>query len=189
MTASSWSYIPARMTRSSGCCWSERAEIGFVGLPAQRPGLIATPLITARTVCVMPTGHPLAAQESVGFRDLKGVPLILLGRTRSSRRDIDELFWKLGISPNIRVEAHSVCSACALAARGLGVTLVNELMALDYAHMQVTVRPLQEVLTHEFAFATAEGIPPSRAAENFIRKTSEVLRYILPQKTETSVPS
>ncbi len=157
----------------------ERAEIGFIRVPTQRAGLRTTPLIASRTVCVMPRDHPLAAQSEVSVRDLKGVPLILLGRMRAPRREVDELFWSAGLRPNIKVEAHSVCSACGLVASGIGVTLVNELMALDYAHMPVTVRPLVEPSNHAFALAMAEDLPQSTAAQNFIAKTTETLLAIL----------
>ncbi len=43
----------------------ERAEIGFVRLPCQRPGLRTTPLIASRTVCVMPKDHPLTAKARI----------------------------------------------------------------------------------------------------------------------------
>src|SRR5690606_33277967 len=122
----------------------ERAEVGFVRVPITQPGLVATPLVEARTVCVMPAGHPLAAQAEISGAGLHGVALILLGRMRQPRRELDELFWTRGLRPRVRVEAHSVQSACALAAQGLGVTLVNELMARDYADLPVVIRPLTE---------------------------------------------
>ena len=157
----------------------ERAEIGFVRVPIQRSNLVPTPLIEARTVCVMPRDHPLAAQAEISVSDLHGVALILLGRMRQPRREIDELFWTKGLRPLVKVEAHSVQSACALAARGLGVTLVNELMARDYGHLPVVTRPLSEPLVHRFAFATSEGVPMSEAARSFMRIATDRFRGLL----------
>lgn len=147
----------------------ERAEVGFLRVPTQRGGLATTPVISARTVCVMSQDHPLARQETVSVNDLFGVPLILLGRLRLPRRDIDELFWTHGLRPDVRIEAHSVMSACALAARGLGVTLVNELMARDYVHLPIAIRPLAERVLHHFSFAMAEQVPPSETMHDFVR--------------------
>jgi DNA-binding transcriptional LysR family regulator len=157
----------------------ERAELGFIRLPGQRSGLKTTPLVTSRTVCVMPAGHPLAALPRIAVQDLRGVPLILLGRMRAPRRDIDDYFWRAGIRPKVRVEAHSVGSACGLVARGLGVTLVNELMALDFVHMPLAIRPLAETMVHDFAIATAQDLPPSTAARAFAQVTARVLRGML----------
>jgi DNA-binding transcriptional LysR family regulator len=158
-----------------------RAEIGFIRLPAQKPGLRLTPLARVRTVCVMPRGHPLAERPAVAIRDLAGVPLILLGRTRAPRRNIDEVFWTAGVRPLVRVEAHSVMSACGLAATGVGVTLVNELMARDYARLGIEIRPLVEVIEHDFAFAVPDAPPPTRTAEMFIESASTHLRSIVAQ--------
>ena len=65
----------------------ERAEIGFIRLPAQRAGLKTLPMITAPTVVVMQHDHPLARQETVSLRDLAHERLILLGRMRAPARD------------------------------------------------------------------------------------------------------
>jgi DNA-binding transcriptional LysR family regulator len=137
----------------------ERAEIGFLRIPIQRPGLTSQPVIA--------------------LRELSGVPLILLGRMRAPRREIDEMFFDVGLRPNVRLEVHSVMAACALAAHGLGVTLVNGLMAEDFRHLPIAIRPLHEEITHRFAFATSEAMPISAAAEAFIAIASRHLRGAL----------
>lgn len=152
-----------------------RAELGFVRLPAEKSGLKITPLMRVRTVCVMPLDHPLAQQHEVEIKDLAGQPLILLGRTRAPRREIDEVFWKAGVTPRVRVEAHSVLSACGMVAAGLGVTLVNELMARDYAHLPIAIRPVKVPMNHTFAFAVSDEIPPTKAALNFIESATRQL--------------
>lgn len=157
----------------------ERAEVGFLRLPTHRSGLVTTPVIEAPTVCMMPSDHPLAAKPVVSVRDLAGVPLILLGRMRQPRREIDELFFTVGLRPEIRVEVHSVMTACALAAHGLGVTLVNELMARDFCHLPILMRPLKERLLHQFAFASSETTPMTAAAQNFVDVAARHLRASL----------
>ncbi len=146
----------------------DRAELGFIRIPATRPGLKTYPAVTSRTVCVMPAAHPLAAREVIAARDLRDVPMILLGRMRAPRREIDTFFSDAALTPNVRIEAHSVSSACGLVANGLGVTLVNELMAMDYADLALTIRPLALTIPHSFAFAVAERGPISAVAEAFI---------------------
>lgn len=156
-----------------------RAELGFIRLPAQKAGLQLTPLMRVRTVCVMPRDHALTARERISIRDLSGVPLILLGRMRAPRSEIDQVFWRAGVAPRIRVEAHSVLSACGMVAAGLGVTLVNELMARDYAHLGVEIRPLDEMIEHAFAFAVPDGPPATRATENFVATAAKYLREVV----------
>jgi DNA-binding transcriptional LysR family regulator len=146
-----------------------RAELGFIRLPATRPGLKTYPAVASRTVCVMPADHPLAARKIIAARDLRDEPMILLGRMRAPRREIDTFFADAGLTPNVRIEAHSVSSACGLVANGLGVTLVNELMAMDYADLALAIRPLAQTIPHSFAFAVAERDPIGTIAEAFIK--------------------
>lgn len=161
----------------------ERAELGFLRMPTTSSDLSTMPVIEAPTVCVMPAGHALSARPMVSIADLHGVPLILLGRMRMARRDIDEAFWAAGLRPVVRVEAHSVQSACALAARGIGVTLVNGLMARDFAHLPITIRPLREGLRHRFAFAVTRDLPPTSIARQFMETSIRHFRETLAEPT------
>ncbi len=157
----------------------ERAEVGFLRVPVQRAGLKVMPVIEAHTVCVMPDNHPLTARDHISMVDLRGEPLILLGRMRAPRRELDEAFWNAGLAPQVRVEAHSVMSACSLVAAGLGVTLVNELMAHDYDHLPITYRPISPALSHRFAFAVSAEAPLSQAARGFVEMATGRLQSLL----------
>lgn len=147
----------------------ERAEIGFLRMPTMRPGLDLMPFIEVGTVCVMPKNHPLADKSEISLTDLHGQDLILLGRHRKPRHEIDDLFLAHGFSPKVRVEAHSVMSACARAAQGLGVTLVNGLMAQDYIHLPIKILPLTQPMRHRFAFAKRQNAVLSTPAAQFIK--------------------
>lgn len=153
----------------------ERAELGFLRMPVQKGGLVETPLVQVNTVCVLPQDHPLAVESEIDVRDLADEPLILLGRLRAPRHEIDTLFSQYRIRPNVRLEAHSVLSACGMAAAGLGVTLVNEMMARDYAHMPVVIRRLKQNITHQFALARPADIPLTDAARIFLDTTCTFL--------------
>jgi DNA-binding transcriptional LysR family regulator len=154
----------------------ERAELGFLRMPVGRAGLTEIPLASVNTVCVMPEGHPLSEQEAVDVKDLVDEPLILLGRMRAPRHEIEMLFSRFRLRPNVKLEAHSVLSACGMAASGLGITLVNELMARDYAHMPVAIRPLKQKITHSFAMAHPKDVPLGEAARLFEETTAQFLR-------------
>ncbi|MEM9578411.1 MAG: LysR family transcriptional regulator [Pseudomonadota bacterium] len=157
----------------------DRAELGFIRLPVQQQGLHVRPVVQVRTVCVLPLAHPLTAKETISIADLRDTELILLGRQRAPRSEIDKSFYQHGITPKVRVEAHSVCSACGMVASGLGVTLVNDLMARDYAHMPVAVRPIEEPLYHQFAFASSAELPAMQTSENFIQLSTKRLTELM----------
>lgn len=155
----------------------ERAELGFLRLPVQKGGLVETPLVRVNTVCVLPESHPLTAKSEIDIRDLAQEHLILLGRMRAPRHEIDTLFSRYRIRPNIKLETHSVLSACGMAAAGLGITLVNEIMARDYAHMPVAIRKLKQNITHSFAMAHPADVPMTEAGRMFLETTVSYLEH------------
>ncbi len=141
---------------------------GFLKLPLGRDDLTAVPLIESQSVCVMAATHDLAAHATLTPALLGRSPLILLGLGHSSRLQIEASFAEIGLKPNVRVETHTIGSACALAARGIGITIVNSLLAQPYLKDALIVRELSPRLPQNYAFATPAGSPPSRLAAAFL---------------------
>ena len=53
-----------------------RADVSFVRLPVDRTGLTLVPLFTEPRLVALPTGHPLAAHETVSIADLAAEHLL-----------------------------------------------------------------------------------------------------------------
>jgi len=100
-------------------------DCGFIKLPVEHPGLICEPLIKAGTLCALPPKHPLASKRVINVTDLDCEPLILLGKGRVSRQQLDAAFLDAGVTMNVRVETHTVSSACAFARDGTGIAIIN----------------------------------------------------------------
>ena len=145
------------------------ADCGIGKLPVQHKDIRVEPLITTGTVCVIPLGHPLLAKEWIGPADLKNERLILLGKGRGLRVAIEASFSKARIVPNVRLETHTVASACAFATRGTGIAIVNEMMAKACAGPNVALRPFRPRLIHEYGFLTAAVTPMARTTEAFLQ--------------------
>lgn len=143
-------------------------DCGFVRMPAEFPGISCESLIRAGSVCVIPSGHPLAARKRIQMRQLGGEPLILLGKGRQSRRDVDEAFREAGIKPQVRVETHTVGSACALARGGVGIAIVNEMLGLQYQGDGTVLRHLQPRIIHEYGFMRSTEAPMTRVTRRFL---------------------
>ena len=151
------------------------ADLGFVMLPPEDKTLQAVPILTSPIVCVMPAGHPLAGGEVVHMRDLAACDLILLGRKRQNRRGLDAQLRAVRPHLRPRIETHSVESACALAAEGLGVALVPALIGDLFRHLPIAIRPCLPQTSNLYGIVTPQGAPLSLAAAAFI----EVARAIL----------
>jgi len=146
-------------------------DAGFIKLPLDRPDLHAERVVTSSTACVMAATHRLAGASELTPALLRGEPLILLGLGRASRGQIDNAFLREGVRPEVRVETHTVASACALAARGLGVALVNELLARPYARQGTVVRPFVPAISNDYAFVTSALSKPTRLTTAFLAQT------------------
>jgi DNA-binding transcriptional LysR family regulator len=120
---------------------------------------------TGFSVCVIHKDHPLAALDEIGPKDLRNVPLILIGRQRPARILLDQTFTQAGVRQNVKIETHTNSSACAYVAHGLGVSILSSFFANLYRHLPVVQRPYVPKSTQEFGLATAAGTPLSLAAQ------------------------
>lgn len=142
-------------------------DCGFVKSPTEQPGLVVEPLLDSGTVCVIPAGHPLCEKAQLRVQDLANEPLILLGKGRVFRHELEQLFNKARVKMQIQVETHTVGSACALVRGRTGIAIVNGMLAQHYASDAVILRPLSPDIRHEYAFVTASNAPMSRITRTF----------------------
>lgn len=150
---------------------SRAVDAGFVKLPYNRPDLHAETVMVNETACVMAQSHPLAKHQVIKAEMLDGVPLVQLGLGSSGRAQIDAAFAKSGVRPEVRVETHTVSSACALAGRGVGVALVNEALGQAYIRKGMVLRRFSPSIRHEYAFVTSTVAAPSRLVTAFLALT------------------
>lgn len=142
-------------------------DCGFVKLPAEFPGISCEKLVSAGTACVMSSRHPLAGKDQIAVRDLVEQPLVLLGKGTASRIQIDEAFRKAGVKMNVRIETHTVGSACAIARRGVGITIVNEMLGLQFAGKGLAMRRFVPNFKHEYGLMTSSDAPMNRVTQRF----------------------
>ncbi|MDE1166158.1 MAG: LysR family transcriptional regulator [Pseudomonas sp.] len=160
------------------------ADFAFVRLPTEMPGFEVLPVLKAKGVCVLPQGHALAAKPVINARDLRDVPLVLLGRQRNLRTEMDQMFRDAHIIPNVRMEVHSVSAACAFVAEGMGVSIINELLANDFASLPVVTRPFLPVLSYSFGLVLRDDIPRTPVADEFMALFTDSLLAAMPQVPE-----
>ncbi|PHZ85157.1 LysR family transcriptional regulator [Paremcibacter congregatus] len=155
-------------------------DCGFVKSPLTNPLLSIEPMFSCGTVCAVKREHPLARLDVITARDLHDMPLILLGKGRSFtfRGFLQQAFHQAGAYMNIKAETHTVSTSCTLAAGGIGIAPVNELMAQSYRHMGLAFIPFHPVITHEFSFITSAQFPPSRVTQAFLAHCKKYFNQI-----------
>lgn len=157
---------------------SREVDLAIVRLPSPMPGLTALRRFDSEAVCVMPGDHALAALEMVGPRDLDGVPMVLLWRQSPMRHNVDAAFREARISQAVAAEVHSVSVACAMAQRGIGVTIVSRLIASACAGEGLVMRPFRPAQGFSVAIAALESEALGAVARAFAERLGDALEAL-----------
>jgi DNA-binding transcriptional LysR family regulator len=155
---------------------SGAADCGFGKLPIHHSGIHARPLVVSESVCALAQGHRLCRLRTLMPRHLEGEDLILIGQGGENRARIETTFRDARIVPHIRLETHNVGAACAFAARGIGIALVNELLAKAYTHLGIELRVFRPRLLHEYVFLTSSGVTESAVTAAFYQHCLAALK-------------
>ena len=154
---------------------SRDADIGLVRLPMEMQGLSTRASLDSEAVCIMPRGHALEGLAEVSPTDMIDVSLILLGRQRQIRHDIDMAFRQRRVQPRVVLEVHSISEACAHVAQGLGVSIVNALLAQHCPYEAITSRPFRPRIAYQLGIATVSNAPASPLHDTFTRLLVEAM--------------
>jgi DNA-binding transcriptional LysR family regulator len=142
-------------------------DCGFIKLPADYPGISCSPMTRSRTVCALSARHHLCSKKTISVQDLRDEPLILLGKGKTSRLQLDQVFREASVKMNVRVETHTVGAACAIARHATGIAIVNEMLALQYVDQDMVLREFSPHIEHEYAFMTSAETPMNRVTRHF----------------------
>lgn len=121
-----------------------------------------------RCVCVMPTGHPLAASDSVSTSQLAGENVIGLEREFLSRYAPGAKLYE-ALASHLRIQVHQSITACALVTEGVGVAIVDPFTALHCEPRNIVVRPLEVPIPFEMCVVSSPESPLSAAAKEFLQ--------------------
>jgi DNA-binding transcriptional LysR family regulator len=135
-------------------------DMSLLRIPTQNHGLKVAPFMSTEAVCILPAGHPLLVLREITAADLCDTDLVLLGRQRPLRHDIDMAFRQARVRPKIRAEVHSVDMACRFVAQGLGASIVNGVLASLNRDLPIVRRPFRPAIEYRFGMATLAGQAP-----------------------------
>jgi DNA-binding transcriptional LysR family regulator len=142
-------------------------DLGLVTLPIENRALAVDRLCSIDCVCVLPPGHALAERALIEARDLEGEAFISIEPGTLFRYRTDELFGRLGVRRELRLEAQSTVMVCSLVAQGLGVSLVHRFVAEAFAG-RVEIRPFAPAIAFEYGLVFPSAQPLSKVAEEFV---------------------
>lgn len=167
---------------------SRDADLALTLLPTQHADLRAEPCLETEAVCVLPCGHPLASLEAVTPADLDQVPMVLLGRQHAMREDIDMVLRQTRARPRIVAEVHSVAVACSIVAQGMGVSIVNALLASYCRDPAIVRRPFRPRIPYTLGFISLAQSQPDPLHAAFAEcLVDTVMERVLPEDLTTCV--
>ena len=143
-------------------------DAGVVKLPVLDDRVTDNPLCVSPTVVVMPPQHPLAKRATVRPRDIGQQPLIRITGQRDHWEKFVVAFREEKSEPNYDLQVQGVGPACRLIATGVGIAIVNQLMAEEYIHdFGLVIRPFHARITHRFVWIVSPFSSKARLTQAF----------------------
>ena len=130
--------------------------------------MVTEELSRAAAVCVLPGSHRLARRKVIRPADLRGERFLSFPLDGRMRHLIDAAFEQERIERRLQIDVYSSADACALAARGLGVSIVEPFTARDYMSDGIAVVPFEPRIRYLFRAMRPRYRKPSRLADAFL---------------------
>ncbi|HEY4250424.1 MAG TPA: LysR substrate-binding domain-containing protein [Roseomonas sp.] len=146
----------------------QQTDLGFSMVPFDHPSIHSEELFQVPAVCVLPAGHRLAACPVIRPEDLRGESFLSFARDARMRHLVDAVFEARQIDRVMRHEIYSSLEACSMAARGIGVAIVEPLTAMRMTQRGLVMRPFEPRIHYSFRVMRPRFRDPSRLAEAFL---------------------
>lgn len=131
-------------------------------------------------MCALPPGHHLADRPFVEARDLSCEPFISLSHHDGMRERVDSVFQSQRVSRKLLVETEFFATVCCMVMNGIGVSVVNPLVARDFVAQGLVLRPFHPRVDFPVYLLTPSHRPISILAQQF----SDVVRELLAEHTQ-----
>lgn len=126
-------------------------------------------------VCIFPKGHRLGTLKTVTPADLKGEEFISLSQTDGSRTRLDRIFTEE--DPRLlNLETTHAATVCSLVGLGLGVSVVSPLVAAEYLHTGIDIRPFKPQLRFFTYLLLSSDRPENLLTQRFRVLVGEMLK-------------
>jgi DNA-binding transcriptional LysR family regulator len=168
---------------------AEQFDVGITADVENIPNLEAEPLMEIEGACILPAKHRLAARRQIKTEDLKGEDFISLTMDDPGRHRIDALFDKAGVHRVLSIETQYSATICALVAEGLGVSIVNPIIAADFVRRGIVIRPFLPTVTFRCQTLVPKDRPKSRLTVAFLEIAKEFCKQEMVRVAELSKAS
>jgi len=170
-------YMETQLVREMvGQLTRNEADIAVSSLPIDHALLAGEVVGRWSLACVFGKEHPFSARRSISPRDVMGERLIAFSPDTPQGRLIAEWWRADGLERKTQIEVRSGQAACALAACGAGVAVVDDLTARAWNREKLDFRPLRGAPTYDVFVVHPANAPRSALASAFLDGVKEVFR-------------
>ena len=142
-------------------------DVAILALPVRGHEFEALPLITEPLFAALPKNHRLSRNKTVGLRELRKEPFLLLRDGHCFRENAVAACDRARVSPQVVFESGQFSSLLGLVGAGVGVSLVPA-MAVDRRSQVRFVRISDPTATRTIGALTLRGRSLSRAQRAFL---------------------
>lgn len=151
-------------------------EIAVIAKAEDNPAVTLLPFSKEELLPILPADHHLAGRKDVPFAEMARDPIIMKDMGSGTRRRVNELFEKYGLTPRILMESNNVEFIKDLVQRGEGFSfLVRAAVADEIKNGKIATLELRGIrLLLDVSIAYLKDQPLSRPAKAFLRLLEEV---------------
>lgn len=148
---------------------TRQADLGLAAPRSGFPAVEEEEFLTLPGVLIVPRGHRLARRRRpVGPLDVAEEPFLALALEDGTRHASEQAFRSVGVEPRMRLETQYSATLCRLVAAGLGVALVNPLVAADEAKaLAIVALPFVPAVPFRYLLLRPRGGGRDRLGEAF----------------------
>ena len=147
---------------------TQQVDIGIAQMEGPRGDVRRIASYRTHCVCVMAPGHRLAGRPSLSPHDLAGEPIVALAFHTVTARTVTQRFAEAGVAIDLAVESQPSYSACALAAEGVGVGIVDPLTPSVFSSERLRSVPFEPAIPFDLHVLAHAEQSLSRAAGAFV---------------------
>ncbi len=126
-------------------------------------------------VCILPVNHRLSQRSLIEAGDLEGEAFISLSHHDGLREQIDAVFEHNKVNRTMLVETEFLSTVCCMVSSGLGVSVVNPLVAKDFIGQGMVVKPFFPSIAFPVYLLSPSHRPTGVLANQF----TDIVRAIL----------
>lgn len=166
---------------------SGQSDLGVASPRAGRAGVDDTVLLSLPGCVVLPREHRLASgRKPLSPADLAGEALLVLASEDTTRLTTDAAFGAAGVQLRVICETQNASVLCALVAQGVGVAVVNPLVAADLPGLPIVTRPFLPCVSFEVHLLWPHGREENRLAGAFVEALREEAEQVARDHKETA---